>query len=248
VGLIRVSTEMQGESGLGLEAGRDDLERYCQATGTKLVAVVEEVGSGGKKRLDERPKLLEAIRLCKRHKACLLVPKIDRLVRSTEAHTDIKRSGVSFRAVDMPEANEFTIDIMVAVAAQERRAISARTKAALAVYKRENRVSKRIRAIYPDGVPSDVVAATAGKLGAALTGSNLTAEQRAIGAARNAREAVDAYATLLPAIQRMRAEGKTLRDVADHLNAQGETTRNGADWSAVQVKRILDRAARMEVR
>jgi DNA invertase Pin-like site-specific DNA recombinase len=241
VGLIRVSTGRQEESGLGLGAGREALETYCRATGTELVAVVEEVGSAGKNKIGDRPKLLEAIRLAKRHRACLLVPKIDRLVRSTEAATDIRRSGVGFRAADMPEANELTIDIMVAMAAHERRMISARTKAALAVYKRERRVSKRTREAYPAGVPADVVERTGGKLGAALTGSNLTPEQRALGAAKQRKKAVEAYAMLLPTIQRLRDAGATLQEIADHLNAEGHSTRNGADWVPVTVKRALDR-------
>jgi DNA invertase Pin-like site-specific DNA recombinase len=245
VGLVRVSTTMQGESRLGLEAGIADLESYCKIRGATLLRVLEEVGSGARRNLIDRPTLCNALTLCKRLRATLLVPKVDRLVRSTDVHTDIKRSGVSFRACDMPEANEFTLDIMVAVAAQEQRATSARVKAALAVYKREGRVSKRVRDLYPEGVPEEIVAARAGKLGASLVGCHLTPESRARGSARaNAKrqlDSVEAFADILPSIREWRAAGSTLRDIASRLNSEGYETRNGAAWTATQVYRLLQR-------
>jgi DNA invertase Pin-like site-specific DNA recombinase len=246
IGLARVSTEGQGKSRLGLESGLEDIRRYIDGCGGELVQVLEEVGSGAKLNLIERPVLLQALTLCKRHKAILLVPKVDRLVRSTDVHTDIKRSGVSFRACDMPEANEFTLDIMVAMAAQEVRAIRKRTKDALATYKREKRVSKRNRELYPEGVPKEIVAATAGKLGSHLVGCHLTDAQRAKGRAaanaRQAREAAEVYADLVPEMARLRAEHYTTSMIARKLNDAGHRTRNGALWTSVQVGRALDRS------
>ena len=90
-------------------------------------------------------------------------------------------------ACDNPFANELTIDILVAVAADEGRRISLRTKEALQAYRAGRRVSKRIRLLYPEGVPAEVVAATAGKLGAELPQCrNLTAAGRAKGVTRSA--------------------------------------------------------------
>jgi DNA invertase Pin-like site-specific DNA recombinase len=249
VGLVRVSTEQQGESGLGLEAGLADLLTYADSVGGGIIEVFTEVESGTHDEIIDRPTLLKALALAKRRKATLLIPKVDRLVRSTSVHTDIKRSGVPFRAVDNPHANEFTLDILVAVAAQEARAISARTKAALAAYKATARVSKRIRLMYPDGVPQAVVKATAGKLGASLPQCrNLTAEARAKGRAKGRakliREAREVYADLVPGIEAAKAEGLSLRAVADRLNEQGHTTRTGKPWSAVQVMRVLNRAGK----
>ena len=95
----------------------------------------------------------------------------------------LKKLGVQFVACDNPHANELTIDILVAVAADEGRRISLRTRDALRAYRDGRRVSKRIRAMHPDGVPPEIVAATAGKLGAALPQCrNLTDEARAAGA------------------------------------------------------------------
>ncbi len=222
IGLVRVSSEKQGESRLGLEAGLHDLETYCKSKDATLIQVLEEVESGCHDAIIDRPTLLKALTLCKRHKATLLIPKIDRLVRSTQVHTDIKRSKVPFRAVDNPEANELTLDILVAVAAQEGRAISDRTKKALAAYK-----------------------ARGGLLGSDLVGCHLTEQDRAKGRvkgnAKQAREAVEVYEDLLTEMKTMRDAGATLQQIANHLNEQGHTTRTGAAWSPVQVKRTLDR-------
>jgi DNA invertase Pin-like site-specific DNA recombinase len=245
VGLVRVSTAMQGESRLGLEAGLADLHGYVALRGGTLVTVLEEVESGTHDDLVDRPTLVKALTLCKRHRAYLLVPKVDRLVRSTIAHAEIKRSGVPFRAVDNEAANEFTIDVMVAVAAQEARAIADRVRKSLAAYKAGKRVSKRIRALYPEGVPTAVVEATAGKLGADLVGCHLTADGRTKGRdkgnARQAREATEVYADLIDDVRGLREGGASLGEVADKLNADGHTTRTGAAWGKVQVKRLLDR-------
>ncbi len=128
-----------------------------------------------------------------------------------------------FRAVDNPEANEFTLDILVAVAAQEARQISERTRKALAAYK-----------------------ARGGKLGAHLVGCHLTPEGRARGRARGnqrqAREAAAVYEDLLPDMWRWRADGLSLRAIAGRLTGAGHATRTGALWGPVQVKRALDRA------
>ena len=246
IGLARVSTERQGVSRLGLETGLEDIRRYIDGCGGELVQVLEEVGSGAKKDLIERPVLLQALTLCKRHKAILLVPKVDRLVRSTDVHTDIKRSGVSFRACDMPEANEFTLDIMVAMAAQEVRAVSKRTKGSLETYKREKRVSKRVKALYNGNPPPEVVEATAGKLGSHLVGCKLTALARAKGRAkanaRQAREAAEVYADLVPEMIALRGSSYTTSQIARKLNEAGHRTRNGALWTSVQVGRAIKRS------
>ena len=222
VGLVRVSTERQGDSRLGLEAGLKDLRDYVEGHGGELVETLEEVESGTRDDILDRPTLLLALTLCKRHRATLLIPKVDRLVRSTIVHSDVKRSRVPFRACDNPHANEFTLDILVAVAAQEARQISDRTRKALAAYK-----------------------ARGGKLGSHLVGCRLTAEGRARGRARGnrrqARDAAEVYEDLLPGMRRWRAEGLSLRAVAGRLNGDGHATRTGKPWGPVQVKRALDR-------
>lgn len=250
VGLVRVSTERQGASRLGLESGRADLDRYITATGGTLLTVLEEVESGTHDDLIDRPTLLKALTLCKRHRACLLIPRVDRLARSTCVHTDIKRSGVPVRFVDNPTATEVIIDIQVAMAADAGRKISETTRKALGAYKAGKRVSRRLMERlterYQGNIPQEAIDAVAGKLGADLVGSHLTdadrAKGRAKGNARQARESVEVYDDLVPDMRRWRAAGLSLRQIADRLNEQGHETRTGAAWTQVQVKRTLDRA------
>src|SRR6185312_16914413 len=116
----------------------------------------------------DRPQLRAAVAHARRSGATLVIAKIDRLVRSTVIGAYLKQSGVRFIACDNPHANELTIDILVAVAADEGRRISQRTRDALRAYRDGKRVSRRIREMYPDGVPAEVIEATAGKLGAEL--------------------------------------------------------------------------------
>jgi hypothetical protein len=138
------------------------------------------------------------------------------------------------------------IHILAAFAEHEAKEISGRVKAALGAYRDNGHVSARIQAMYPDGVPADVVAETAGKLGASLPQCrNLTDEARLLGAAAGGKvelaKAVDAYADLTPRMLAWRAEGLSLAGIAQQLNGAGEETRNGGNWSATQVKRVLDR-------
>ena len=130
VSYLRVSTDRQGRSGLGLEAQRTAVAGYID--GRPLVAEVVEVESG--KRSD-RPKLAEALSLCRAHRATLIIAKLDRLARNVAFVSNLMESGVEFVAVDFPQANRLTIHILAAVAEHEASMISVRTKAALAAAK-----------------------------------------------------------------------------------------------------------------
>lgn len=128
---LRVSTERQGQSGLGLEAQRAAVAAHVLGRG-EVVAEFVEVESG--KRAD-RPELARALAEAKRAGAVLLIAKLDRLARNVAFIANLLESGVEVTAADMPEANRFVLHIMAAVAEQEGRAISERTKAALAAAK-----------------------------------------------------------------------------------------------------------------
>jgi DNA invertase Pin-like site-specific DNA recombinase len=246
VALYRVSTDKQGESGLGLEAQQTSVERYRFLTGCDVIASYKEVETGTHDVIADRPQLMKAIAHAKRSNATLVIAKLDRLVRSTVVMAALKTSGVKFVACDLPNANEFTIDIHVAVAADEARKIRTRTTDALRAYRDTKRVSKRIRAMYPDGVPAEVVEATAGKLGASLPQCrNLDQEARERGAksagVKSKQEADKAYTDLAERMHEMR-KTMTLQAIADTLNAEGHTTRRQAAWNHVQVKRVLERS------
>lgn len=127
---LRVSTDRQGQSGLGLEAQRAAVAPYVEAG--RLLGEFVEVESGRK---DDRPQLAAALAMCRQHKARLVIAKLDRLARSVALISGLMESGVEFVAADMPEANRFMLHIMAAVAEHEREMISQRTRAALTAAK-----------------------------------------------------------------------------------------------------------------
>jgi DNA invertase Pin-like site-specific DNA recombinase len=120
VSYLRVSTQKQGVSGLGLEAQREAVTGYLKGGNWKLVQEVVEIESGKR---NDRPALAEALKLCKLHKATLVIAKLDRLARNMPFISGLMESKVDFVAVDMPEANRLVIHILAAVAEHEARAI-----------------------------------------------------------------------------------------------------------------------------
>jgi DNA invertase Pin-like site-specific DNA recombinase len=127
IAYFRVSTDRQGKSGLGLEAQQQAVSVFLHGRG-ELIAAFTEIESG---RRNDRPQLATALDACRRHKAALIIAKLDRLARNVYFISGLMESGVEFIAVDMPEANRLTIHILAAVAEHEREMISQRTKAAL---------------------------------------------------------------------------------------------------------------------
>lgn len=124
VAYFRVSTQRQGQSGLGLEGQQAAVAAFCEP-----LESFTEVESG--KRSD-RPELARAIAACKRLGATLVIAKLDRLARNVHFVSGLMESGVEFIACDNPNANRLTVHILAAVAEDEARRISERTKAALA--------------------------------------------------------------------------------------------------------------------
>ena len=129
IAYYRVSTEQQGMHGNGMAAQRKAVEDYLNGGRWKLVAEFTEVESG--KRSD-RPELAKAIAACKKHRAKLVIAKLDRLSRNVHFISGLMERKIDFVACDMPSANAFMINIYAAVAQEERRMISDRTKAGLA--------------------------------------------------------------------------------------------------------------------
>ncbi len=116
----------------GFEAQRKSVADFTRGDRWRQVAELIEVESGAN---NARPKLGEALALCRSHRATLLVAKLDRLARDAHFLLGLAKEGVDFVAVDMPAANRMTVGIMALVAEEERRMISARTKAALGAAK-----------------------------------------------------------------------------------------------------------------
>lgn len=129
IAYYRVSTDRQGRSGLGLDAQRRAVADYLTSKGSELAGEYIEVESG--KKHTNRPELQAALEHCRKEKAVLIIAKLDRLARSVSFIAGLMESGVRFVAADMPNANDFMLHIYAAVAQEERRLISQRTKAAL---------------------------------------------------------------------------------------------------------------------
>lgn len=128
----RVSTERQGQSGLGLDAQRLAVSDYALRSQLRILEEFTEIESGKNK---FRPVLLSAIAACKKEKATLLIAKLDRLGRNVAFISHLMESGIDFIAVDNPYANKLIVHIMAAFAEFERDQISRRTKEALIVAK-----------------------------------------------------------------------------------------------------------------
>lgn len=221
VAYYRVSTKKQEDSGAGLDAQRAAVARYVADNGCDLIGEYVEVETGKKHDLDNRPELRRAVAHAKRSKAILVVSKLDRLLRSTVVRNTLKTKGVRFVAVDNPHANELTIDILAAVAANEVRQIAERTRAALAAKKADGWLLGGARPGHPK--PTRTMA---------LAGASASALVRS-------KAAAEAYEDLVPTITQLRGAGLSLRQIAARLNDEGHTTRCGKPWNPMQVSRLL---------
>jgi DNA invertase Pin-like site-specific DNA recombinase len=219
IAYYRVSTEKQGRSGLGLEGQQTAVAYFAASQAVPVLAEYTEVESG---RRADRPALAKAIAHAKRTRATLVVAKLDRLARNVAFTSALMDSGVDFLACDNPHANRLTIHILAAVAEDEARRISERTKDALAAAKRR-------------GV----------QLGAARPECrNLTDEARRNGSKAAAavvkRQADEAYVDLRDFLAALRPTF-SYQQIADILNMRGERTRRGKPWTDVAVLRACRR-------
>ena len=215
VAYARVSTAKQGRSGLGLEAQRAAISGFLRGE-DKLLSEFIETESGNQ---DNRPELAKALNRCQLTGATLLVAKPDRLSRNVAFIAALQDAGVRFVAADMPEANKLTIHVMAAMAQHERKAISKRTKEALAAAK-----------------------ARGTQLGGwrnAKKGPRQPVDHRQGTAARQER-AAEFNARVAQAIGEIRASGAgSLAEIARKLNEEGIRTRRGGNWQPTQVTRVL---------
>lgn len=132
VAYFRVSTEKQGKSGLGLAAQRTLIERFLSA-GDEVIAEFVEVQSG---KSDERVELWKAIAHAKKQDAKILIAKLDRFSRKVSFIAGIMEQGIGLVVAEMPHATDFQLHIFAALAQEERRLISERTRNALAEAKK----------------------------------------------------------------------------------------------------------------
>ncbi len=209
VAYYRVSTAQQGHSGLGLEAQRDQVMRYLSNGGWPPLAEFTEIETGkGANALDRRPQLQAALAFARKHKATLIIAKLDRLARNVHFISGLIEQRVPIDAADMPDADITMLQIYAVMAEREARAIGERTRDALAAAKARGQV--------------------------------LGANGRVL-ADRNKAEAVDRLAPIAERLRAFKAEGLTLRCIADTLNADGIASPGGASWHPGNVQRALAR-------
>jgi DNA invertase Pin-like site-specific DNA recombinase len=210
IAYFRVSTDRQGKSGLGLDAQREAVRGYVAGHGS-IIEEFTEVESGKK---NERPQLALALAACRRHRAVLIIARLDRLARNLAFIANLMESGVDFVAVDVPHANRLTVHILAAVAEDEGRRISIRTRDALAAAKKRG-----IRLGNPNPRPALALAYEA------------------------SRAAANRYAsTVRPLIERLQGQNLSLRKIATELNERNVQTPRGGKWHAQQVANVLQRA------
>lgn len=232
IGYCRVSTARQGRSGLGLDAQRDAIRTHLASVAGELLAEFTEVESG---RRSDRSELTKALAACRVQRCTLIIAKLDRLSRNVAFVSALMDSGVDFVACDMPAANRLTIHMLAAVAENEARMISERTRVALAAAKRRG-------------------TSLGGFRGRCATEADRKRAAAAKTALANSR-ASDLAAT----IRALQAEGFTsFRAIAGRLtamsipttgshNKHGRPTGHGGTWTGVQVGRVLARLATIEM-
>src|SRR4051812_35534523 len=211
---IRVSTSTQGKSGLGIEAQREAITRFCGSEGYEVDAEFVEVETG--KGADAQ--LAAALARARRLKGPVIVAKLDRLSRDVAFISGLMSQKVPFVVAELGAgADPFLLHLYAAFAERERAIISARTKAALQ--------AKKAR-------------------GALLGNRTNLAEARAKGGASIRLAADQFAANVLPVIRQIQATGvTTLADLAEALNARGIATPRGGRWHAMSVRNVLMRGA-----
>ena len=220
---LRVSTDKQGKSGLGLEAQRAAVEAYLNGGRWTLEAEYVETESG--KRAD-RPKLAAALAHAKAIGATVVFAKLDRLTRNVDLLRALVASDVDLVFCDLPHVpagamGRFLLTQMASVAELEAGLISERTKVALAAAK-----ARGVKLGNPNGAR-------------ALRGKQVGNIQAVAKVKANAEQRA---ANLRAIIDDVRAKGATsVRTIAAALNARGVLTPRGGEWHPTSTARVLAR-------
>ena len=215
VSYLRQSTKKQEISGLGIEAQREIIHKYLGQE--KPIAEFVETESG--KRTD-RPKLAEALALCRKTKSTLIVAKLDRLSRNVAFTSKLLESDVEIKFCDFPEANRLVLHIIASIAEYEAGLISQRTKQSLK--------AKKARGIQL-GKPENLT----NNLDRAIENSKRAIKKKAKENPNNMR----AIAILRVLV----GKDMSLSEMARRLNNEGFVTSQGKQFSAWQVSVLLER-------
>lgn len=229
IAYLRVSTDHQGRSGLGMEAQEKAIQALLRTDDRLLLPPFVEIESG---KNTDRPKLGEAIAKCRKTGATLLVAKLDRLSRDLDFLRQLIRSDVELAFCDFPQVppgamGKFLLTLMGSVAELEAGLVSERTKAALAAAKARGVKLGGDRGYRPT-TPPDWKA-----------GSEAAAEARK----QVADHAAHRIAAAISDIRGELGEGASLQAVARALTGRGVPTPRGGEWTATAVRRALARVS-----
>ena len=219
VGLYRVSTVEQGNSGLGLEAQRASVRAFVATQDWTLVAEFSDIASG---KDDRRPGFQGALTRCRQLGAVLVAARLDRVTRRAHTLSQLLEDGYSIRAADMPGADDLMMRIYAAMAQKERELISERTKAALAAARARGKALGGDRGYRPSVGPDSRAAAAVRQEVADQTGHRLALE-----------------------VEALRESGiRSTQGLARALSERGvPTPRGGNVWTHTTVARLLARVA-----
>lgn len=212
---LRVSTRGQGASGLGLDAQKEIIRNYLK--GVEPIASFVEVESG---RHNDRPKLQEALKMCRKEKATLIVAKLDRLSRNVAFTSRLLESDVEIKFCDFPEANRLVLHIISSIAEYEANLIRTRTRQALE--------AKRARG-EPLGKPENFI----NNQDKAVANSRKTIKAKADSNPNNKRA--------IAMLRVLANNTSNLSEMARVLNREGFSTSKGGQFTAQQVKILLQR-------
>jgi DNA invertase Pin-like site-specific DNA recombinase len=223
VAYLRVSTQKQGESGLGLQAQKEAVEMYAKRQGCDIIATFTETESGRKSNKG-RPQLQAALERVKISNSQLLIARLDRLTRSVSFLCKLRDERVDFVAVDMPQANKLTINVLASVAEYEADRISLNTSLALKAAKTKNPTLKL-------GNPMGTKAFGLSFYEGSRKGG-LSTRRKAIAYASDLRGEIDG----------LRRGGITsIAAIANALNERNIVTSTKGQWHPTSVARVLAR-------
>lgn len=212
----RVSTDKQGQSGLGLDAQRELVRTFLNGGNWSVIGEFTEIESGTRKKLKDRPMLAAALDLARKQKATLVVAKLDRLARDVQFISTLLNGKVPFVCADMPQADRTFLQMVSVFSEYEAKRISERTSEALQALKRQG---KKL------GSPTPEIGSAEG--------------------VKVIKQKADAYAERVGPLVRdiiKKSGASTLRDIAEALTARGvETPRGNTDWYPSQVSNLLKR-------
>jgi DNA invertase Pin-like site-specific DNA recombinase len=214
VGVCRVSTKNQGESKLGLQGQRAEMERWAELHGHTLITIMDEVASGSWP-LRDRPVMSAAIAMAKKLKAKVLVTKTDRCSRNLQIIDRLMHEQQIVTAIDLGNnPDEFIGTVYAGLAVKERKMIGLRTKAGLAAAKAR---------------------------GVVLGNRTNLKEAQTLGQQSQSKRADNFAQSMKVTIQAFQKAGMTLQQIADELNAREISTARGGNWHTSTLRNVISR-------